>query len=156
MSRAFVKEDAAYPERSGRTKSVSGLPPGAANYITESGERRLRDRLAELRRGSGDSCEEIAHLEQILASVTVIKPPAVRPIGAAFGAALRVRASDGKPRDYRIVGVDEVDFEADAVSWISPIGRSLLGAKVGDRIKIGPGDRGVTLEAIRYEISSPS
>ena len=43
MSRAFVKEDVDLPERSGRKRSASGLPPGATNYITARGAKRLRD-----------------------------------------------------------------------------------------------------------------
>jgi hypothetical protein len=34
VSRAFIKEDVDLPERSGRKRSASGLPPGATNYIT--------------------------------------------------------------------------------------------------------------------------
>jgi hypothetical protein len=45
MSRAFVKEDVDLPERSGRKRSASGLPPGATNYITARGAKRLRDEL---------------------------------------------------------------------------------------------------------------
>src|SRR4051794_10555261 len=32
MSRAFIREDVDPPERSGRLRSASGLPPGATNY----------------------------------------------------------------------------------------------------------------------------
>jgi hypothetical protein len=49
MSRAFVKEDVDPPERSGRKRSASGLPPGATNYITARGAKRLRDELQKLR-----------------------------------------------------------------------------------------------------------
>jgi hypothetical protein len=45
MSRAFVKEDVDLPERSGRKRSALGLPPGATNYITARGPKRLRDEL---------------------------------------------------------------------------------------------------------------
>ena len=45
MSRAFVKEDVDPPERSGRKRSASGLPPGATNYITARGAKRLREEL---------------------------------------------------------------------------------------------------------------
>ena len=47
--RAFVKEDVDLPERSGRKRSASGLPPGATNYITARGAKRLRDELQKLR-----------------------------------------------------------------------------------------------------------
>src|SRR5881398_655482 len=49
MSRAFIKEDVDPPERSGRKRSASGLPPGATNYITARGAKRLHDQLKELR-----------------------------------------------------------------------------------------------------------
>ena len=48
MSRAFIKEDVDPPERSGRKRSASGLPPGATNYITARGAKRLRDEVQKL------------------------------------------------------------------------------------------------------------
>src|SRR5215208_3562479 len=93
MSRAFVKEDVDPPQRSGRARTASGLPPGTANYMTTRGVQRLRDELAELRRG--------------------------------------------RSRSYRIIGVDELELYADAVSWISSIGRALLAAEIGERVNIG-------------------
>jgi hypothetical protein len=64
MSRAFVKEDVDPPERRGRKRSISGLPPGATNYITVRGAKRLRDELEKLR-GANVNNERIAELEQI-------------------------------------------------------------------------------------------
>ena len=55
MSGAFVKEDADLPERSGRKRSASGLRPGATNYITARGAKRLRDELQKLRAANGNS-----------------------------------------------------------------------------------------------------
>ena len=55
MSRAFVKEDVDLPERSGRKRSASGLPPGATNYITARGAKRLRDELQKLRAANANS-----------------------------------------------------------------------------------------------------
>ena len=74
MSRAFVKEDVDLPERSGRKRSASGLPPGATNYITARGAKRLRDELQKLCAANANS-ERVAELEQILASVHVVDPP---------------------------------------------------------------------------------
>jgi hypothetical protein len=65
MSRAFVKEDVDLPERSGRKRSVSGLPPGATNYITARGAQRLRDQLQKLRAANANS-ERIIELERHL------------------------------------------------------------------------------------------
>ena len=44
-----MKEDVDLPERSGRKRSASGLPPGAINYISARGAKRLRDELEKLR-----------------------------------------------------------------------------------------------------------
>lgn len=40
---------------------------------------------------------------------------------------------------YTVVGVDELDFEPDAVSWISPIGKTLLASELGDRVTLEDG-----------------
>jgi hypothetical protein len=55
MSRAFVKEGVNLPERSGRKRSASGLPPGATNYITARGAKRLRAELWKLRAANANS-----------------------------------------------------------------------------------------------------
>ena len=36
---------------------------------------------------------------------------------------------------YRIVGVDESDLDRDEVSWLSPIAKALLNAKLGQKVK---------------------
>jgi hypothetical protein len=135
MSKAFTREDVEPPERSGRVRSPSGLPPGALNYITARGDRRLRSRLEQLRRANSDAAG-LAELERILASVTVAEPPRSPSDSVAFGAAVTVEDSHGETETYRIVGVDELDFEPGAVSWISPIGKKLLSAELGQRIAL--------------------
>src|SRR5215471_7382143 len=102
MSRAFVKEDVDPPERSGRKRSASGLPPRATNYITARGVKRLRNELNKLRPANANS--------------------------VTFGATVTVKDKDGATETFTIVGVDEVDFERNAVSWISPVGKALLAA----------------------------
>ena len=136
MSRAFVKEDVDPPERSGRLRSASGLPPGATNYITPGGAARLREKLAELRGSHERKEDEIAELEQTLSSVTVVEPPGESAQSVSFGARVTVSEANGELTTYRVVGVEELDFYADAVSWVSPIGRTLLAAELGDRVTL--------------------
>jgi transcription elongation GreA/GreB family factor len=138
MSRAFVKEDVDLPERSGRKRSASGLPPGATNYITARGAKHLRDELQKLRAANANS-ERVAELEQILASVHVVDPPDPASNSVAFGATVTVQDKKGRTETYTIVGVDELDLEPDAVSWISPIGKALLAADMGEWITLGDG-----------------
>ena len=109
MSRAFVKEDVDLPERSGRKRSASGLPPGATNYITARGAKRLRDELQKLRAVNANS-ERIAELEQILASIHVVDPPDPASNSVTFGATVTVKDKKGATETFTIVGVDELDF----------------------------------------------
>src|SRR5882724_5351874 len=138
MSRAFVKEDVDLPERSGRKRSASGLPPGATNYITARGAKRLRDELQKLRAANAVN-ERIIELEQILASVDVVDPPDAPSNSVTFGATVMVKDKKGATETFTIVGVDELDLEPDAVSWISPIGKALLAADMGNWIKLDDG-----------------
>jgi transcription elongation factor GreB len=138
MSRAFVKEDVDLPERSGRKRSASGLPPGATNYITARGANRLRDELQQLRAANANS-ERMAGLEQILSSVQVVDPPDPPSESVAFGATVTVKDKKSRTETYTIVGVDELDLVPDAASWISPIGKALLAADMGDWITLGDG-----------------
>jgi transcription elongation GreA/GreB family factor len=138
MSRAFVKEDVDPPERSGRKRSASGLPPGATNYITARGAKHLQDELQKLRAGNANS-ERIAELEQILASTDVVDPPHPGSNSVAFGATVTVKDKKGRTETYTIVGVDELDLEPHAVSWISPIGKALLAADMGDWVMLEDG-----------------
>src|SRR6267378_3295858 len=95
MSRAFVKEDVDPPERSGRKRSASGLPPGATNYITAHGAKRLRDELQKLRAANADT-KRVAELEQILTSIRVVDPPDSASNSVGFGATVTVRDKKGR------------------------------------------------------------
>ena len=53
-----------------------------------------------------------------------------------FGATVQYCDSEGIETTIRIVGVDEVDLERGYVSWVSPIAKALIKAKVGDTVKI--------------------
>ena len=138
MSRAFVKEDVDPPERSGRKRSPSGLPPGATNYITARGAKHLRDEMQKLRASNAGS-ERIIELEHILASVHVVDPPDPASNSVGFGATVTVKDEKGLTESYTIVGVDELDLEPDAVSWISPIGKALLAADMGGLLRLADG-----------------
>ena len=147
MSRAFIREDVDPPERSGRVRSASGLPPGAMNYITAHGARRLGAELNELRRTNSDPAR-IAELEAALASATVVEPPENRSNSVAFGATVTTKQNDNI-QTYTVVGVDELGFYPDAISWISPVGKALLAAELGDKVRLED-DRTGTIVKIEH------
>lgn len=149
MSRAFVKEEVDLPERSGRKRSASGLPPGATNYITARGAKRLRDELQELRALNAVS-ERVTELEQILAPVHVVDPPASPSNSVTFGATVTVKSAT---ETLTIVGVDELNFERAAVSWISSLGKAPLAADMGHWIKL---DDGRSAKIVKIEFKTGS
>ncbi|SAL21015.1 transcription elongation factor GreB [Caballeronia arvi] len=53
-----------------------------------------------------------------------------------FGATVDYAGDDGDVKTVTIVGVDEVDLERGYVSWISPVARALLKAKIGDTVAL--------------------
>jgi transcription elongation factor GreB len=138
MSKAFVREDVDPPERSGRKRSASGLPPGAVNYITSRGAARLQRELTTLRQTSADA-KRVAELQHLLASAQVVEPAEASAKSVAFGATVTLSDTAGRTETRTIAGVDELNLEPDAVSWISPLGRRLLAAKLGDRVTLEDG-----------------
>src|SRR4030095_12647551 len=85
---------------------------------------------------------EISRLEQMLASATIVEPQ-TRPDTVTFGAAVTVEIADGAQETYRIVGVDEVALEPGNVSWVSALGKTLLGAELGQRVKVADNENTV-------------
>jgi transcription elongation factor GreB len=69
-----------------------------------------------------------------------------------FGATVTYANAAGEERTITIKGIDEADNLHGEVSWISPIARALLKARVGDEVALmtpGGADRIVVL-AVRY------
>jgi transcription elongation factor GreB len=70
-----------------------------------------------------------------------------------FGATVLYSDRDGIDTKIRIVGIDEVDLEKGYVSWISPIAKALIKAKVGDtvRIQTPAGVKEIDILDVNYE-----
>jgi transcription elongation factor GreB len=64
-----------------------------------------------------------------------------------------VKDKKGATETFTIVGVDELDFDRDAVSWISPLGKALLNADMGDWITL---DDGRSAKVVRIEFKTGS
>lgn len=53
-----------------------------------------------------------------------------------FGATVRCATARHEERTLTIKGIDEADSAAGEISWIAPMARALLGARVGDEVRV--------------------
>ena len=126
--------------------------------MTVEGERQLRAEFAaedreQNRRPLQLLDQRIADISASIDSAEVVLPPDILDGTIHFGATVRVRDSDGEELAYRIVGVDETDFDRGWVSWLSPIGKALMNHSEGDlvRFKFPAGEKDLTILAVAYE-----
>jgi transcription elongation factor GreB len=154
VSKAFTREsDDAGEELPLRPRAP--LPPGTRNYITSAGAQRLREELAQLEQTSGRENSRrdarLRQLREIIESLVVAEPPVDREV-IRFGATVTVRRSNGTEQ-YRLVGVDETDLDANEISWLSPLARALIGKRAGDRVQFRApsGVEELVIDAVSYD-----
>ena len=140
--------------------------PAPPNYITPGGARRLKDELHRLlttdrpevvrvvswAASNGDRSENgdyiygkrrlreidrrIRFLQKRLEAARVVDPLEQKGDRVVFGATVTVADEEGHERTYRIVGIDESEPTVGKVSWISPLAKTLMGARVGDGVTL--------------------
>src|SRR5688572_3722727 len=158
-------------------------PRSGSKYATPEGARRLRAELDELwlverpavtravaeAAAMGDRSENaeyiygkrrlreidrrVRHLRERLDGLKIVgEPPADRG-RVFFGAWVTIEDAAGARRRHRIVGPDEFDREPGYVSMDSPLGRALLGRRVGDALEVELPAGAISIEvvAIEYE-----
>jgi len=148
-----------------------------AEYITMEGLKKLQEKLSHLRdierpeiikrvqtaREMGDLSEnaeyhaakdeqrlidsEIDRINRRLSIIKVLDPSTIAKDAVRFGAYVTISNENGEIEKYRLVGVDEVDFNSDNnttyVSVASPLGAAMIGKKINDDfiVKAPIGDR---------------
>jgi len=164
MNKAFTRESDYDPASDLVARPREVLPPGVPNYITAAGAARLRAELRDLAdtarpaltarlselaaNGRGDQPEhadakrrlrevdaQIAWLSERVQGIEVVEPTPGETV-VRFGARVTVLDTEGHERSWQIVGIDEADPSAGAISWISPIARALLGKEAGDEVTV--------------------
>lgn len=149
------------------------------NYLTPAGYERLRSELKQLLEverpkivsavsdaaAMGDRSENaeyiygkrrlreidrrIRFLQGRLEKVEVVDPAKVDLAKVSFGAWVEVVDDDGAEAWYQIVGPDEIDPDQGRITFSSPLGRALLGRKVGDSVTLVRPKGSVEVEVLR-------
>lgn len=94
----------------------------------------------------------IAELEEQLKNVQIVDASALTNDVVRVGLAVKLKNIDsGETEDYRIVGVTEADPFEGLISDESPIGKALLGQKVGSVVEVE-----IPLGVVKYKIAKIS
>ncbi|MCW8859592.1 MAG: transcription elongation factor GreB [Deltaproteobacteria bacterium] len=96
----------------------------------------------------------IRFLTKRLEEATIVDPVEQQKIAngrVLFGSTVTVENEAGEERVFRIVGPDELDASRGYVSWVSPIGRALLGSSAGDLVSFTTPSGQSELEIIKVE-----
>lgn len=116
------------------------------NADYQYGKRRLRQIDSRIR-----------FLGKRIDAAEVVDPSAPRPAAAAsrvfFGATVSYSNAAGEEKTVSIVGADEVDLHKNYISWVSPLARTLMKSKEGDRVTLRApgGTEQLEILEVRYE-----
>ena len=159
MSRGFVKEGD--QEEVPMILPRAFLPSGVTNYVTPEGLRLLHDEMESLKEewsaaGSNYVTKnyldaKMRLLSERISSAVVVDTTKANPDVVSFG--MYVRYNN---KTIRIVGVDEADASKGLISFISPIAKSLIGKKKGDKfeIKVPRGTETIEIQEVAIFLST--
>lgn len=96
----------------------------------------------------------ITELEEMLKHVRLVSADDVSQDRVSVGVTVTVRDTDkDKVTDYQLVGSTEADPFSNRISDTSPIGKAIIGAKVGDKVTVHLPKRDLTIIIERIEKS---
>jgi len=179
MSKAFTKEDDDYDEPEGPDIVIPNFKNYMTPYGFAALQTELRDLVSNQRpevvkvvswaAGNGDRSENgdyiygkkrlreidrrIRYLTKRLESAVIVDPKLQAGLTQVFfGATVRYVNDKGECHTVKIVGLDEADINLKKISWISPLAKTLLKARVGDsvRLHVKDGDHTLIIQSIDY------
>lgn len=107
-------------ERIRSARELGDLSENAEYQTAREEQDRLESRISEL--------------EHVLQNMQLIKKPKVDG-HVRLGSVVKLK-NDGKNKEFQVVGTIEADPLSGKISDESPIGKALLGQKVGDKVEI--------------------
>jgi transcription elongation GreA/GreB family factor len=144
MSRAFTKESDG--------QDLDELPERVVsahrNLVTPRGMVQIEERVREFRQAASEaraaddrtalarSERDLRYWTQRLASAEVVRSSGEDDV-VRFGSEITLVDDDDHEQRYRIVGEDEADPREGCISYVSPLASLLIGARVGDTVRIG-------------------
>jgi len=106
-------------ERIKQARELGDLSENAEYQSAREEQDRLETRISEV--------------EQVLRNVSIIKKPKSHS-AVTLGSNVKLKASNGKAQQFQVVGTMEADPLSGKISDESPLGKLLMGKKVGDEV----------------------
>ena len=133
--------------REERPKIVEAIEEARAHGdLSENAEyHSAKERQGQVEASIGD-------LEDRVSRAQIIDPTSLAGDRIVFGATVSLLDDEDKPVRYQIVGQTEADAKVGRISYNSPLGRALIGRKVGDEIEVTvpSGDRFYVVKKIEF------
>jgi len=133
--------------REERPKIVEAIEEARAHGdLSENAEyHSAKERQGQVEASIGD-------LEDRVSRAQIIDPTTLSGDRIVFGATVTLLDDSDKPIRYQIVGQTEADAKVGRISYNSPLGRALIGRRVGDEIEVTvpSGDRFYVVKKIEF------
>jgi transcription elongation factor GreA len=125
-------------------------------HLTEVRRAEVAERLRRALEEGGDLSEnaeyedakneqafvegEIMRLESILSTAQIIEAPGRKDVVGLGSVVTVIEKGSKEKEEYHLVGSAEANPRAGKISSESPLGKALLGAKVGDQVRVNAPD----------------
>jgi transcription elongation factor GreB len=162
MSRGFIKEDD--QEEIPLVPQRAYLPEGVTNFVTQVGMDQLlaekemlikeKDTLSNVRENEkridlNYINAKLQLLNNRIAEARIVNLNDQPKNEIRFGALVTLKAeTSGTIQKFQIVGVDEADISKGKISFISPVSRSMINKKTGDKVILKKAKDDVVYEII--------
>jgi transcription elongation factor GreB len=160
MSRGFVKEDD--QEEIPIVPQRAYLPEGVPNFVTQTGMDNLlteKQTLISEKDSLGSANEnekriainfinaKLQLLNNRISDARIINLKEHPQNEIRFGALVTLKIEDSDNiQTFQIVGVDEADISKGKISFISPVAKSLINKKKGDKVVLKGSKEGIVYE----------
>ncbi|MBI3598576.1 MAG: transcription elongation factor GreA [Nitrospirae bacterium] len=143
-----IKEEIARLKKIDRPKNIADIAEARAHGdLKENAEYHAAKERQSFIEG------RLKELENKLASAEVISTRNLSTEKVVFGTTvLLIHSEMGEEKKYTLVGTEEADLKEGKISVQSPLGRSLIGHKVGEFVKVVTPAKTVEYEIIKISI----
>ncbi len=176
MNKAFTKEPSGQEDESEDVDALPAgqknyMTPSGFAAMQDELRRLMRDerpKIVEIvswAAGNGDRSENgdyiygkkrlreidrrARYLTKRIESAVVVDPAQQKNLDQVFfGATVTYAREDGEEQTVTLVGLDEADFKAGKISWLSPVARALMKTHVGDTPSLRTPSGLATLEVL--------